>query len=178
MLDDPGLLGNAGNRIQHAEAVALYIQDRIAFGRWAVSPGLRYESIDQERTRFETRYGRTGDPASRDPSNLRDTRQNRTRVWLPGMGVSFDPNERLRLFGGVHKGFTAPTNAPGVNEEAGAKLRTGAARQRRRLARGADRFLERLRQPAGCLHRIVRRGLRGWAMPSTAMPRPFVAWRR
>ena len=117
MLDDPGLLGNAGNRIQHAEAVALYIQDRIAFGRWAVSPGLRYESIDQERTRFESRYGRTGDPASRDPSNLRDTRQNRTRVWLPGMGVSFDPNERLRLFGGVHKGFTAPTNAPGVNEE-------------------------------------------------------------
>ena len=117
VLDDPGLPGNAGNRIQRAEALALYIQDRIAFGRWVVSPGLRYESIDQERRRFETRHGRTPDPASRAASNLRDTRENRTRIWLPGMGVSFDPNEMLRLYGGVHKGFTAPTNAPDVKEE-------------------------------------------------------------
>ena len=117
LLDDAGLPGNAGNRIQRAEAVAFYIQDRIAFGRWVLSPGLRFESINQERIRFETRHGRTQDPASRNPENLRDTRENRTRVWLPGIGLSFDANERLRLFAGVHKGFTAPTNAPGVKEE-------------------------------------------------------------
>ena len=117
VLDDLGLLGNAGNRIQRAQAVAFYIEDRIAFGRWLISPGLRHETIDQERVRFETRDGRTSDPASRTPGNLRDTRENRTRVWLPGIGISFDPHERLRLFGGAHMGFTAPTNAPGIKEE-------------------------------------------------------------
>ena len=117
LLDDPGLPGNAGNRIQQAQAVAVYLQDRIAFGRWVISPGIRFEAIDQERVRYETRAGRTSNPASRAPENLRDTRRNQTNVWLPGIGLSFDPNERLRVFGGVHKGFTAPTNAPGVKEE-------------------------------------------------------------
>lgn len=117
MLDDRGMLGNAGNRIQQAKALAFYIQDRITFGRWLLSPGIRYETIDQERVRYETRAGRTADPAFRAQENLRDTRQNQTRVWLPGIGISFDPHERFRILGGVHKGFTVPTNAPGVKEE-------------------------------------------------------------
>ena len=125
LLDDLGMMGNAGNRIQEAQAVALHIQDEIALGRWLISPGLRFESIDQQRTRFETRNGRTPDPASRAPDNLRDTRENQTKVWLSGMGVSFDANERLRLFGGVHKGFTAPTNAPGVREETAVNFEFG-----------------------------------------------------
>ena len=117
VLDDLGLLGNAGNRIQQAEALALHIQDQIVMGRWLVSPGIRFERIDQRRERFETRGGRTTNPASRGDANRRDSRENKTRVWLPGIGVSFDVNQRLRLFGGAHKGFTAPTNAPGVDEE-------------------------------------------------------------
>ncbi len=117
VLDDRGLLGNAGNRIQKAQALALHIQDRIALGRWLVSPGLRYEDIEQQRVRFETRLGRTGDPASRASGNLRGTRENRARVWLPGVGVSFAPRDGWQLFGGIHKGFTAPTNAADVKEE-------------------------------------------------------------
>ena len=51
-LDDPGLLGNAGNRVQEAEALAVHIYDQIEWGDWVFSPGIRYEDIDQKRTRW------------------------------------------------------------------------------------------------------------------------------
>ncbi len=117
VLDDLGLLGNAGNRIQEAEAVSVFVHDRIAIGDWTLTPGLRYEDIDQQRTRYEIRDGRTADPASRAASNLRSTRDNQTRVWLPGLGVTWRASDNVELFGGVHKGFSAPSNSPGVDEE-------------------------------------------------------------
>ncbi|MDA1302623.1 MAG: TonB-dependent receptor [Proteobacteria bacterium] len=117
VLDDIGLPGNAGNRIQEAEAVSVFLQDRIEWGDWVLTPGMRYEDIDQARTRFETRVGRTVDPASRAPSNFRDSRGNQTQVFLPGMGVMYAISEDLHLVAGAHKGFTAPSNSPGVRQE-------------------------------------------------------------
>ena len=125
-LDDAGLLGNAGNRIQEARALSVFIHDRIAIGRWSVSAGLRYEDIEQKRTRFETRPGRTADPAARSAGNMRDHRENFTTVLLPGIGASFDAAENAELFVGAHKGFTAPSNAPGVNEETAFNYEAGA----------------------------------------------------
>jgi Fe(3+) dicitrate transport protein len=87
------------------------------FGRWTIAPGVRFEDIDQSRVRYETRPDLTADPASRAPDNLRDVRENRTSVWLPGIGVLYRLNDMLTLLGGVHKGFSAPPNAPGVDEE-------------------------------------------------------------
>ncbi len=135
VLDDFGVPGNAGNRIQEARATAFHLQDRIEFGRWTVSPGLRYEDIDQRRTRYEIRPGRTPNPASRTRDNLRDMRENVTRVWLPGLGVSFRPRDGLHVFGGAHKGFTAPSNAPGVDEEEAVNFELGM-----RFAGVATRF--------------------------------------
>ncbi|MDE0363222.1 MAG: TonB-dependent receptor [Rhodospirillaceae bacterium] len=116
-LDDPGAWGNAGNRIQRADALAIYLRDRIEFGRFTISPGIRYEDIEQSRVRYETRRNRTNDPSSRAESNLRDTRENLTTVLLPGVGLLYRLNEDTVLLGGVHKGFTAPSNAEGVREE-------------------------------------------------------------
>ena len=116
-LDDPGAWGNAGNRIQRADALAVYLRDRIEFGRFTISPGVRYEDIEQSRTRYETRPGRTHDPASRAQTNQRDSRENLTSVLLPGVGLLYRLNEDTVLLGGVHKGFTAPSNAEGVREE-------------------------------------------------------------
>lgn len=116
-LDDRGRLGNAGNRIQQAEAVSVFVQDRVDIGAWTVTPGLRYEAIDQRRTRYEIRPGRTEDPASRARDNLRSTRANRTRILLPGIGAVYKVDDRISLLAGVHKGFTAPSNAPDVNPE-------------------------------------------------------------
>ena len=125
VLDDLGILGNAGNRVQEARATALYLHDRIEFGRWTVSPGLRYEDIDQRRTRYEIRRGRTPNPASRTRDNLRDMRENVTRVWLPGLGVSLRVRDGLHVFAGAHKGFTAPSNAPAVDEEEAVNFELG-----------------------------------------------------
>jgi Fe(3+) dicitrate transport protein len=117
ILDDLGSLGNAGNRVQEADALSVYIQDRIEFSAWVITPGIRYENIDQKRTRWETRPGLTENPSSRDPSNFRGSRQNKTEVWLPGMGALYLVNDQLTLVAGVHKGFTAPSNSPNVEEE-------------------------------------------------------------
>ena len=116
-LNDLGIWGNAGNRIQRAEALSVYLRDRIEFGRITISPGLRYEDIEQSRIRYETRHGRTNDPGSRTESNRRDSRENFTSVVLPGIGLLYGLRDDTVLLGGVHKGFTAPSNVAGVREE-------------------------------------------------------------
>ena len=106
-LDDFGILGNAGNRVQEARALAIHIHDNIQLGDWTLSPGLRYENIKQKRTRFAGGALRT----------FRDARQNDTQVFLPGLGILYQVNDSLSVLGGAHKGFTAPSNSPNVNEE-------------------------------------------------------------
>jgi Fe(3+) dicitrate transport protein len=59
------------------------------------------------RTRFNDGESRT----------FRDSRDNHTSVLLPGLGAIYRINDNLSLVGGVHKGFTAPSNSPGVREE-------------------------------------------------------------
>ncbi|MEM7500836.1 MAG: TonB-dependent receptor, partial [Pseudomonadota bacterium] len=117
VLDDLGLLGNAGNQEQDADVWAFWLRDEIDIGRLQLSPGLRYEIIDQDRTRWETRPGLTSDPSSRDLSNLRDRRRNETEVLIPGLGFVYELSDRWSGYGGIHKGFSAPSNAPGVDEE-------------------------------------------------------------
>ena len=115
-LDAVGELGNAGNRVQSAEAIAFFIHDEISLGDWTLSPGLRYEDIDQARVRYRDGVQRT----------FRDGRANSTQVWLPGLGVSYQATSSLSLIGGVHKGFTAPSNSPGVEEEVAINYELGA----------------------------------------------------
>ena len=140
-LDDPGLHGNAGNRIQSARAVALYVQDRLEIGPLALTPGIRYEDIQQSRRRFETRLGRTADPSSRAPDNLRSTRANDTRVLLPGLGAVYRINDVVALVAGAHKGFTAPSNAPDVAAEEAINYELGARTNTAHLRLEAMAFL-------------------------------------
>lgn len=126
VLDDLGRLGNAGNRVQTAEALAVHVFDEILWGSWRITPGVRYEDMDQRRVRWEIRTNRTADPSSRANANLRDQRRNETQVWLPGLGIIYDRFDQWSFFAGVHKGFTAPTNAPGVNEEEAWNYELGA----------------------------------------------------
>jgi Fe(3+) dicitrate transport protein len=114
VLNDIGPEGGAGNRVQDAKALALYVQDRIEWQRWTFSPGLRYESIDLSRTDYDTS---SLNPGSREPDNLKGMRRNEVDVWIPGMGLLYDLNDSTRLVAGVHKGFSTPGNEPGVNPE-------------------------------------------------------------
>jgi Fe(3+) dicitrate transport protein len=114
VLNGYGLEGNAGNEVQDATAWAAYVYDRIEWNEWTLTPGLRYENIELSRTRWRT----DGlDPASRDTSNYRDSRENRVTVWLPGLGALYAIGPALRVVAGVHKGFAAPGNEPGVDPE-------------------------------------------------------------
>ena len=106
-LNDLGILGNAGNRIQEAQALALHIYDRIEWGNWVLTPGIRFEDIEQKRTRFNDGAART----------FRDDRENDTQVVLPGLGALYKMDENWTLVAGAHKGFTAPSNSPNVREE-------------------------------------------------------------
>ena len=117
LLDDLGRWGNAGNRLQTAEAVAAYFQSRITFKSVLISPGLRLERIRQDRTRWETRADRTTDPADRSLGNLRDQRRNKVQVLLPGVGLLWPLSPAVSVVAGVHRGFTTPSNAPGVEPE-------------------------------------------------------------
>ena len=107
ILSDLGEQGNAGNQIQDAEALAFHIYDRITYGDWVFTPGFRVEIIEQSRTQFNGGENRIVD----------NVRKNDTDVVLPGIGALYQVNDNLTLVSGVHKGFSAPTNAPGVREE-------------------------------------------------------------
>lgn len=111
VLHDLGTLGHraAGNRVQEAEAVALHVRDEITYGDWVFTPGFRYEDIDQKRTRYDTKDGQL--------RVFRSTRKNDTEVFLPGLGILYRATPSVSLLAGAHKGFTAPSNSPGVNEE-------------------------------------------------------------
>ena len=114
VLSEIGLEGNAGNRIQDAKAWAAYIYDRIDWGQWTLTPGLRYENIKLSRQRW---YTNSDDPSSRDPDNFRDSRKNSVAIWLPGIGALYEFTSSTRLVAGIHKGFATPTNEPGVDPE-------------------------------------------------------------
>jgi Fe(3+) dicitrate transport protein len=107
VLNDIGALGAAGNRVQEAQATAIYIYDQIEIGNWLFTPGIRYEDIELERTNYLN-------GAARDFDSYR---KNDQQIWLPGVGIAYQFDTGITLLAGVHKGFTAPSNSPGVNPE-------------------------------------------------------------
>lgn len=126
VLNSYGLEGNAGNEYQDAKAWAVYMQDRIELGDWVLTPGLRYENIQLSRVRYRTN---SADPASRDPANFRDSRENRVDIWLPGLGAIYAMNENTQLVSGVHRGFSTPGNQPGVDPEESTNYELGVRQQ-------------------------------------------------
>jgi len=106
VLTSRGAPGSQANRIGEARAWALFIQDKMEWGRWTFTPGFRYENIDLLRTDFST-----SDPERITPTRIR---KNGVQVFIPGLGVHYDLTPTLGLFGGVHKGFAPP--GPGSNE--------------------------------------------------------------
>ncbi|MGK2858788.1 MAG: TonB-dependent receptor family protein [Thermoanaerobaculia bacterium] len=103
-----GAPGSNANRVVSAEALAFFVEDQIRFGRWTVTPGLRFETIDF----LSEDFGRA-DP-DRTGTSL-SIAENDVDELLPGLGVSYDVNASVNVFGGVHKGFAPP--GPGANEE-------------------------------------------------------------
>jgi Fe(3+) dicitrate transport protein len=74
------------------DAVAVFVTQRFDLGAVTVTPILRHERIDAERTDRLT--GRSG-----------DTRVTKT---MPGIGMTWNIDATLTAFAGVHEGFSPP----------------------------------------------------------------------
>ena len=75
-------------------ALALYAKEEMNFKRLTVTPGLRFEVFKQDRV-DRLRGSVFADKVS--------------SVLLPGIGVNYELGQ-LNLFGGIHRGYTAPSS--------------------------------------------------------------------
>ncbi|MBK6451688.1 MAG: TonB-dependent receptor [Proteobacteria bacterium] len=92
---DPGTGRNAGIREDSdrtVEALSAFVQNRFDFGRWTVTPGVRFEHVDYERT--DNLTGATG--------------ESTVDEVIPGIGATFDVLPETVVFAGVHRGFAPP----------------------------------------------------------------------
>lgn len=120
-------IGSNANRVADAKALAFAAEDRIRWGGWTFTPGVRVEIIDLVRSDFST-----GDPArANGPTRIR---KNEVTAFVPGLGVTYQVQEGLLLLAGVSRGFSPPT--PGsedqkeedsINYEFGARYDGGRA---------------------------------------------------
>jgi Fe(3+) dicitrate transport protein len=80
------------NNERDVAAYSFLIAERVEFGRFAVTPGARVERMLFDRTdKLTNRSGSTG-----------------VTELIPGIGATFEPNDTLTFFGGVHKGYSPP----------------------------------------------------------------------
>lgn len=121
-----GVSGSQANRVATAEAVAIFVQDEITFGKLKLVPGLRYETVDTERRD----YGRSD--AERTGADLQ-FRNNSFDAWMPGLGIHYEVGHGWGLFGGVHRGYAPPSPSStdevepedSVNWELGTRFQKG-----------------------------------------------------
>lgn len=92
--------GSDSNRIDSAEATALFVEDRFTAGDMTVTAGARYEEITVKRDD----WGKTDTDRSETPSK----REHTMDVIVPGIGVEYAINEFQTVSVGVHKGFAPP----------------------------------------------------------------------
>lgn len=77
---------------RETKAYSAFAQNRLLFGKWAVTPGVRVERVSSERTNNLTRI----------------TGEDTLTKWIPSLGVTYSPTDRLTIFAGAHKGFAPP----------------------------------------------------------------------
>ncbi len=92
--------GEAGNRKQTVDATSLYVMDEISVGKWAVTPGLRYEYVDWYYWRADGKVTPDEDSGNFD-------------VFAPGINVSYKLSDETRLFAGANRGIStlSPSSA-------------------------------------------------------------------
>ena len=121
LLDSIGVTGgNKNNRVVQAEALAIYVKDSITFGKFVVTPGLRFEDIDLLRRDWSAL------PRNASPS----VKSNSVTAVLPSIGVLYNVNDQLSLLAGAYNGFGTPTTSDGVEEEDAINIEFGGRYQK------------------------------------------------
>jgi Fe(3+) dicitrate transport protein len=109
VLTRDGAPGTQDNRVGDAEALSLYVHDTISFGKWILTPGVRYERIDLASTRYSTATGLRDVVLSKVETEVDEV--------IPGFGATYLLSDALTLFGSVHRGFNPPGPASGSQSE-------------------------------------------------------------
>lgn len=103
------LAGTDANRISDARAFSAYTLYKLKYKNLTLTPGIRYENIQLGRTDYgSSDPGRSGTDIS--------TRENKVDVFIPGIGFNYNL-DNVSLFGGIHKGFSPPSNQVGEKPE-------------------------------------------------------------
>ena len=89
-----------------ANAIALYIQDKIEFGKNTITVGVRHENIETTKTTYGNLTG-----------IVEETETLKQAVTLPGIGIFREVNPDLGVLAGIYKGFTAATPSGNSNIE-------------------------------------------------------------
>ncbi|PCJ81754.1 MAG: TonB-dependent receptor [Bacteroidetes bacterium] len=109
MLSELGIHGTAGNRVETAIAIASYVRATLHFKNLTLTPGLRSEIINFERTDFGS--------SDLDRAGEGEYRSNFVRALLPGLGFNYRINTYLDAFAGIHRGFIPPGSNPETSPE-------------------------------------------------------------
>jgi Fe(3+) dicitrate transport protein len=84
------------SNLRKNDAYSGFVQNRLLLGGWTITPGLRLEHVQYERT---NRLANAGAGVSGDTDLTR---------LIPGIGVSHTTGELATVFAGVHRGFAPP----------------------------------------------------------------------
>ncbi len=103
------LPGTDANRISDAKAFSSYVLYKLKYKNLTLTPGLRYENINLGRTDYGS------NDTERTGINISE-RENKVDVLIPGIGFNYNFSN-ISLFGGVHKGFSPPSNQVGEKPE-------------------------------------------------------------
>lgn len=101
VLSSAGVKGNAENQIRQAKSWAGYLQYELVIDKLTISPGIRYENMELAFTNF-------GNSDNARVGTALKSAKNQLDIFLPGVGVSYVVKDNMRVFGGVHKGFSPP----------------------------------------------------------------------
>lgn len=88
-----GPRGGAGDRWEQTRAVAVFVEDAIAWRKFTFRPGIRYEQLWLEY----------------DDRNEQRTDSGRLGVFAPGLGITYDASPEWVVLAGVHRGFSVPS---------------------------------------------------------------------
>lgn len=122
-----GIPGTESNRIESANVFATFLQYQVRRNRLTIMPGLRFEGISLQRKD----YGKAD--TERLGVDLTE-RKNDVSVWIPGFGISYQANDNLVTFAGIHRGFSPPGSAEGTQPEKSWNYEAGFQSQIKRIS--------------------------------------------
>ncbi len=117
-----GTPGDAGDRFQETKALAVFIQDTIETGNWTITPGIRYEMLDQLSEDPKGTTQSAGGTKNKDGKNS-------FNVSAYGIGAAYKFNNQWTGFSGLHTGYSTPSpraTRNGLDPETSTSFEVGA----------------------------------------------------